>query len=143
VDDAREAYLSDEAMAEHYAMYNVYLGLREATREASWVGHDCALSTLDQLDASAASWQARYADEDIEADRDLLARFAAILRERGAVARDGDCGVYDDDTVTEYPPVMACQAGGSDAAGATSLALIGLGLAAATRARRRGGGARA
>lgn len=136
-----DAYLDDEAMAEHYAMYNLYLGLRQATREASWVSHDCALSTLDRLDASAARWQSRHADEDIDADRDLIARFAANLRERGAVVVGGECAAYDGDP-TSYAAPMACQAGGDAGAGATGLALIGLALAAATRARRRGGAAR-
>ncbi|HYU16945.1 MAG TPA: VWA domain-containing protein [Candidatus Acidoferrum sp.] len=139
-------YLSNEAMAEHYAMYSMFLGLREASQSAAYLGYDCALAVLARLDESAASWQREFADEDIAADRELVARFQANLRERGATAAAGDLDVvcaddgdlgYGDDVVEDdvYP---YCQAGGGGGAGALSWALIGLALIAVRR--RRGAG---
>jgi Ca-activated chloride channel family protein len=142
---ADEVYLSDEAMAEHYAMYSMYLGLREATRFAGYGSYDCALGALERLDGSAASWQREFADPDIAADRELAAAFAGNLREAGARAPDGDfeavCGEYG-----AYPPTgtYACSAGGGaggGGAGALGWALAGLAISAAAR-RRRGGRAR-
>ena len=154
-----DVYLSNAAMAEHYSMYSMFLGLREATRLAE-TSYDCALTALDLLDARAAVWQGEFADEDIEADRRLIEQFRTNLRELGAVGADSldtcgagggddgehgdgehDGGEYEDDTVDgddDYMPY--CQAGGSARGGAAAWMLIGIAIVAAgTRRRRRGG----
>ena len=149
-------YLSNEAMAEHYSMYSMFLGLREATRLAD-TSYECALIALDRLDQRAATWQAELADEDIEADRQLIAQFQANLRELGAVG-DGtlescSTGGYDDEYddgeygdgdyhESDYDDddLAYCQAGGSARGGAAAWTLIGLAIVAAgTRRRRRAG----
>src|SRR5690606_30464705 len=79
-----ELRLSHESMAEHYAMANVYLGLRAATLQADRGGYDCALSTLDRLATSATRWVGETGDPDIEADLELIAMFQGNLREQGA-----------------------------------------------------------
>ncbi|HTE56302.1 MAG TPA: VWA domain-containing protein [Kofleriaceae bacterium] len=136
-DSPGEAYLGDESMAEHYAMYNVFVGLRAATREAEYGSYSCALGVLERLDSSAARWQAEFADEDLEADRAIIARFADNLRARGATSAE-QCGY--EESYEEYPAY--CQAGGSAATGAASWGLIGIALALAIGRRRgRRGGA--
>jgi Ca-activated chloride channel family protein len=149
-------YLSNEAMAEHYSMYSMFLGLREATRLAE-TSYECALIALERLDQRAATWQGEFADEDIEADRRLIAQFQSNLRELGAVG-DGtlescSTGGYDDeyedgeygdgdyhDSDYEDDDLPYCQAGGSARGGAAAWTLIGLAIVAAgTRRRRRAG----
>ena len=153
-----DVYLGNEAMAEHYSMYAMFHGLRDATRFAGAGAYDCALSALERLDARAASWQSEFADEDIEADRAIVAQFQGNLREAGARPVDGsfesacseytggyddeewnDDGSYEDD-VREERDLPYCQAGGSARAGAASWTLIGLAMLAVRR-RRRGAGA--
>jgi Ca-activated chloride channel family protein len=149
-----EVYLAHEAMAEHYSMYSVFLGLREATRLAAY-SHGCALTALERLDSKAAAWQGEFADPDIEADRELIAQFEGNLRESGALPAldaefDGQCVDFAEEPGYEEPDYQepdyyedddeyyACQAGGSARGGAAGLALIGVALLVATR--RRGGG---
>jgi Ca-activated chloride channel family protein len=146
----REAYLSSEAMAEHYAMHNMYLGLREATRYAANT-YDCALIALERLDDKAATWQREFADDDIAADREIIAQFQANLRQLGASdAPDGrfedrcpayseaydpyDDGSYEDDVYVD-DSMPYCQVGGGGGASAASLLLIGLALSIMRRRR--------
>ncbi len=153
-----DVYLSNAAMAEHYSMYSMFLGLREATRLAE-TSYDCALIALERLDERAATWQGEFADEDIAADRLLIEQFQANLRELGATGagsldscstggyeEDDDYGdgEYDDgeyeDTDHDDDNVPYCQAGGSARGGAAGWMLIGLAIVAAgTRRRRRAG----
>jgi Ca-activated chloride channel homolog len=114
----QETWLSHEAMAERYAMFNTYLGLRDATREASHDYH-CARAVLETTDRALARWQIEHADPDLEADRRLIALFIGNLIEHGALGQD-DLG---------YPPCEApgyeyrgCDAGGTPG----SLALVAL-----------------
>ena len=86
---AENAWLSDESMAEHYAMYSMYLGLREATRRAA-SSYSCARAALERLDGKAATWNQERADDDIEADRALIAQFIDNLTAAGATAIPGD-----------------------------------------------------
>ncbi len=121
--EASDPWLSAESMAEHYAMYSMYRGLREATRQAEW-SYACAAAALDQLDRKADTWNQEAADEDIDADRALIARFRANLAALGAAPVGGDyaasCGDggdggydgYGDDTVYRDGP-YACSAAGS------------------------------
>jgi Ca-activated chloride channel family protein len=142
--ESSDPWLSAESMREHYAMYSMYLGLREATRHAAW-SYDCAAAALDRLDRRAATWNQEAGDEDIEADRALIARFRGNLAELGAVPVTGDYAAtcpaeappdgyypYDD---TEYHPTY-CSAAGVDGGGTWLLALAAL-VGLAQRRRRR------
>ena len=139
---AGDPWLSAESMAEHYAMYSMYRGLREATRHAAW-SYPCALSALDRLDRAAASWNQEAADEDIEADRALVARFRANLAALGAEPVAGDYAAscpsdpglepYPDDAV--YRDQYACSAAGGGR-GSWLLALAALAALAHLRRRR-------
>jgi Ca-activated chloride channel family protein len=90
-------YYSHEAMAKHAAMYNLYLGLRDATRYAVY-SHNYSLWILEQLEDSASRWNAEREDADITADLLLVDLFMGNLLERGAQPYDpGDpdaCGYY-------------------------------------------------
>jgi Ca-activated chloride channel family protein len=133
-------YSHAAATAENFAMYNVYLGLRDATRQAEY-DYNCALDSLVRADANAARWNAEHADDDIDADRALMAQFMVNLRERGAreatpgndyCANGGypDDGYYDDEAHYHH-----CSASGGGAGWSFALlALVGL---VATRRRRR------
>jgi Ca-activated chloride channel homolog len=141
--ESSDPWLSAESMREHYAMYSMYLGLREATRNAAW-SYDCAAAALDRLDRRAATWNQEAADEDIEADRALIARFRGNLAELGARPVAGDypatCPAqppadgyypYDD---TEYHPTYCSAAGGGGGSWLVALALL-VGLAQRRRRR--------
>lgn len=139
-----DPWLSHESMAEHYAMYNMFRGLRAATRMADWSAYDCALTTLDLLDQKAANWQLEAADPDIDADRELIAMFRQNLIAYGARGVDGDYGqcksyddmggydgYYDDPYYDDY---HGCSAGRSSSQG---LSVVMVALLAAVRWRRR------
>lgn len=141
---ADDPWLSAESMAEHYAMASMYVGLREATRQAA-ASYSCARTALERLDERAARWIADTGDEDIEADRVLIAEFIGNLDSHGAVAfagdyraacpADGSGGVapYGDDS--QYADgTYACSAAG--AGGSGWLALAGLALVYFVRRRR-------
>jgi Ca-activated chloride channel homolog len=136
---AGDPWLSAESMREHYAMWSMYRGLREATQQAAW-SHACAAAALDRLDRKAASWNQVAADEDIEADRALIARFRANL-DTAPVTGDyaascppggGYDGTYGDDT--EYHPTYCSAAGGGGSAWLAALAAL---VAVLYRRRRR------
>lgn len=79
-----EPYLSYPAMAERFAMYNMFLAFRSAAEFAvfDW---GCAAATLTAARATGATWAARHeADLDLAADLALAARFHGILVEQGA-----------------------------------------------------------
>ena len=138
-----DPWLSAESMREHYAMYSMYLGLREATRQAAW-SYSCAAAALDRLDRRAATWNQEASDEDIEADRALIARFRGNLAALGATPVAGDypatCpaqppldGYYPDDT--EYHLTYCSAAGGGG--GGSGLLALGVLIAFAQLRRRR------
>jgi Ca-activated chloride channel family protein len=102
-------YYTHEAMAKNHAMYNVFLGLREAARYASY-SYNYALWTLVQTRSGAAAWNASRYDEDIEADLALIDEFVANLEERGAYATDPSQPTYTPD----YPYQDPCAQGGCD-----------------------------
>jgi hypothetical protein len=54
------------AMAERYAMYNMFLGLRAATQSTD---DDCAMAVLDVTKAAATEWSRTHEDPDLAADR--------------------------------------------------------------------------
>lgn len=96
-----DTYLSVPEMAERYAMYNTFLGLRYATRAAL---HDygCAIAALERTKAGALAWNARHEDPDIAADIELIDMFIANLYAHGGAVYEpslAHCGVdlYEDD----------------------------------------------
>jgi MYXO-CTERM domain-containing protein len=80
--DAPLPEVSHQAMLKHSAMYELYLGLRQATERAQ-VGSSCAVATLRQLQIAAGIWNQLFADEDIAADLALVDKLAANLRAYG------------------------------------------------------------
>lgn len=107
-----DVFLTHEAMAKSYALYNMYLGLREATRLAR-CHLDCSGWLLERLREAALHWNAQRNDEDIDADVALTTAFldnvkAALEENRYgrepppvgrdvcAACRDGGCCTADD-----------------------------------------------
>lgn len=150
VDAPGNVWLSHEAMAEHYSMYSMLLGLREATQRASWGQPRCALGTLEALDSSAAAWQTEFNDPDIAADRELVGEFEGNLRALGVpepvsdldttcASEGGYDGGYGGGDTTDPQPYYgpdACSAGGGTA-GLGSLALVAVALVVPAGRRRR------
>ena len=94
-DTPEQPYLSSPEMSERYAMYNMYLGLHQAT-EAQSLG--CALSILQATRAAAMTWNAAHEDPDIADDLTLVDQYLANLSARGEYATYN--GVY--------PPPSSC-----------------------------------
>jgi Ca-activated chloride channel homolog len=136
-----DAYYSHVAMAKQYAMYNLYLGLHAASDQSEY-NYTCALERLRDLDARAETWNLEHQDDDIEADRALLALFMANLREHGAEdlppgqSCDTYYGDYPDDVYYDNEP-LGCSAGGNAGAGLAMMALCAGALAWASRRVRR------
>lgn len=134
-----DAYYSHVAMAKQYAMYNLYLGLRAASDQASY-NYTCALEGLRALDARAQTWNFEHQDDDVAADRELLALFMDNLREHGAedLPEGQTCDSYYGDYPEDgyYGNDMACSAGGNAGAGA-GLAMMALWTGALAWASRR------
>lgn len=129
-------YLSAPEMAKRYAMYNLFLGLRDATAQTQQPA--CAANVLSQVRTHAASWNATREDPDIADDISLIDHFVANLQ---AVGGYGQCGGYPTDGpdggYDENPPgrddvAYACSAGGTPG----WLAIVGLALVAVRRRRR-------
>jgi Ca-activated chloride channel homolog len=79
-----EPHLSYAAMAERFAMYNMFLGLRAATQYAV-SSHDCAAAALAATRRAGKAWHVEHeADQDLAADLVLVDQFLANLAERGA-----------------------------------------------------------
>src|SRR5215831_10210446 len=57
-------YLSVPEMAERYAMYNMFLGLRAATQTTD---PSCAMAALDATSAAASDWNRSHEDPDLAA----------------------------------------------------------------------------
>lgn len=129
-----ETYLSAPEMAERYAMYNVFIGLRFATQQYDY---NCAVAALQATKASATAWNQTHEDPDITADLALIDLYIANLRANGAYEAEpslATCGAdhpYGDD-VYEYDH-YACSAGGNP----RGLVVIALAAVLATRRRRR------
>ncbi len=124
-------YFSHEAMSEQYAIYNIFLGLREASRVAESFSHSCALAHLQTIDKKAARWNFSREDPDIAADRALIAQLMSNLRAHGALDAEelgGDpCrsghGTGDEYYEDEYYGCSAAPGGGAGAALLLILAL--------------------
>jgi Ca-activated chloride channel family protein len=132
-----ETYLSAPEMAERYAMYNVFLGLRFATQAYDL---QCASAALQATRAAAATWNTTHEDPDITADLALIDMYLANLRAQGASEGDSSlatCGAdnpYGEGFGEGGPDHQyACSAGGNPR-GVLVIALAG---AAALRRRKR------
>jgi Ca-activated chloride channel family protein len=110
-------YLSAPEMAKRYAMYNLFLGLRDAVSATN--APSCALASLNAIDSHATAWNATREDPDITDDLTLIHKFEQNLRTVGAsdatldtctTANDHPRG---DDTAPHRDQAMACAAGGS------------------------------
>jgi MYXO-CTERM domain-containing protein len=125
-------------MSERYAMYNVFLGLRFATKA---VDPDCAIASLQATRAAAQAWNASHEDPDITADIALIDLYIKNLRANGggyAETTLDTCGAedpYGDDPPygEDYDHHHAhCSAGGNPA----GFAVVLFALAFAVRRRR-------
>jgi hypothetical protein len=132
-----DTYLSKPEMAERYAMYNVFLGLRFATRAYD---RSCAAAALTATRANAVTWNATHEDPDIAADIELMDMYLANLREHGTTSEAslatcggdnpyGEGGYYYDDHAH-----MGCSAGGKSSRG---LVIVVFAATIAVRRRRR------
>ncbi len=81
--DPPEPWVSHAALKKNLAIYNIYLGLREACRRAA-TSHNYALWILNRLLEKTEEWNAEVEDEDIAADILLIEKFRANLIDRGA-----------------------------------------------------------
>jgi Ca-activated chloride channel family protein len=144
---AQSPYLSAPEIAERYAMFNIYLGLRFATHTISDYGAtDCALVALERTKEAAMTWNATHEDPDIAADLMLIEMFLANLRANGATIiedslaqcgaddpyGDGD-GYHDHDDYGHDHHHAGCSAGGNP----RSLVVVVLAAIALVRRRRR------
>jgi uncharacterized protein (TIGR03382 family) len=84
-------YLSAPEMSERYAMYNVFLGLRFATRTYS---PSCAAAALRTTRANTVAWQTGHDDPDIAADIALIDRYLENLGATDESTLD-QCGAED------------------------------------------------
>jgi Ca-activated chloride channel homolog len=137
--EREEPHLSYAQLAERYAMYNVFLGLRLATRYAT-SDYDCAAAALVATRASAVAWSERHPDPDLAADLVLIDRFLANLRAAGARPTElascpGAEHPYGGDDYYPYGGGYMCQTG-SASGGATVLAILGVGAVVRRRRRR-------
>lgn len=135
-----DPHLSYAAMAERYAMYNMYLGFRAATDHAE-SDYDCAAAALSATRRSGQAWLARHeADQDLAADLALADKFLANLAARGAnlEAPLAGCPAIDpswpEDDYYDHRHGFLCSSGGSSA-GWLTVALAAL-LAGRRRRRR-------
>lgn len=146
VETPADPYLSGSEMAERYAMYNLFLGLRQATKSYDV---NCAAQALLATRASAVAWNERHADPDTAEDLKLVDQYLANLRTHGATAETpatlarcpqaedpyypepGYGYDYGDDTAE---PVMICSSGGK--AGASWVVVLGAAVFALRRRRR-------
>ncbi len=133
-----ECYYSYLAMAKNYAVYNIFLGLREATREASYA-YGCSLSTLETLVDTANRWNREYEDPDVVADVDLMNQFIGNLNQLGVydgASCDGDYGYDDYGDCEDCYQYGACSVGGGAEPPIATLILV-LGAVLVVSRRRR------
>jgi Ca-activated chloride channel homolog len=133
-----ETYLSKPEMAERYAMYNVFLGLRFATLAYD---RSCAAAALTATRAAAVTWNATPEDPDIAADIALIDMYLANLRAYGttseaALAQCGAENPYTPEPGYYYADDHA-HVGCSTGKSSHGFAIILVGLALGLRRRRR------
>jgi len=118
-----QPYLSAPEMAERFAMYNLFLGLRAATQSYD---PGCAVAVLNATRAGAVAWNRTHEDPDTAADLMLIDQYLANLRAHGATPESerpvSSCATasepypdgqypYGDDVGYSRAP-FACSAGG-------------------------------
>jgi Ca-activated chloride channel family protein len=81
-----QPYLSTPEMAERFAMYNMFLGIRAATRTSL----DCANAILTATRKSGTVWNQDHNDPDLAADLMLVDEYLANLAAQGASATPPD-----------------------------------------------------
>jgi hypothetical protein len=112
-----DTYLSTPEMAERFAMYNIFLGLRVATNTYDPA---CAAQTLETVKANASTWNTTHEDPDTTADIQLMDLYITNLHAHGGSGEGTTCGQsdpygYGDDTYygNDQQQVAACSAGGN------------------------------
>ncbi|HMG51893.1 MAG TPA: VWA domain-containing protein, partial [Kofleriaceae bacterium] len=140
-----QPYLSAPEMAERYAMYNMFIGLRAATQASD---PSCAMAALDATRASATEWNRSHEDPDLAADLMLVDQYRANLQEYVTPRGPGACPALGE----PYPPIdgqpiepiepidyphhrYACSTGGASGGLPILLGALAVGLG---RRRRRG-----
>jgi Ca-activated chloride channel family protein len=127
-------YVSHLEMLKAYAVYNFFVGLRQACQEAQ-IDRSQALDTVVDLQERALAWNTRVPDADISDDLDILARFEANLGGRPYDYGDEPYeGGYEDEVIDNDPQLRMCSTSGG---GLGSLAFAFLLLACLIRFRRR------
>jgi len=139
-----QPYLSGPEMAERFAMYNMFVGLRAAAQSSD---RNCALAVLGATRNAATEWNRSHEDPDLAADLTLVEQFRANLLEKGAFDDERPLSVcpiagnpYEPigglpiDTIDHpYPHHYACSSGGA----AGGLPIVLGALAVGLRRRRR------
>jgi Ca-activated chloride channel family protein len=92
-----QPYLSSPQMAERFAMYNMFLGIRAAT-QATDLG--CADAVLDATRDAAAAWNTTHEDPDLAADLMLVDQYLANIAAHGGGSYGGSGGAR--------PPIGSC-----------------------------------
>ena len=126
-----DPHLSSAEMAERYAMYNLFIGLRYATKTYG----GCAMSALQATRRYAADWNERHPDPDITADLVLVDQYIANLRAHGTLegselascpkADEPYWPQYDDDYAYDDHGHAHCSAGGGTAGWLVLVGAIG------------------
>ena len=96
-----DLYVSESAMAEHYAVYNMFLGLKRATENAKQGYYNCATASLQSTDYAARKWNSTHSDSDIADDIELIEMFRNNLKQKGAGTQTCDDDYEEGDNV-EY-----------------------------------------
>ena len=146
VETPDDPYLSGAEMAERYAMYNVFLGLRQATKSYDV---NCAAQALLATRSNAVAWNERHADPDTAEDLKLIDQYLSNLRARGATAETpatlASCPQAEDPYYPEPgydyghdhgEPVMMCSAGAAGRASFGWIVVLGAAVFALRRRRR-------
>lgn len=96
-----DPYLSSAEMAERYAMYNIFLGLRLATKSYDT---SCAYAALATTHRNATAWDEAHTDPDTAADLVLIEQYMANLRAKGAATETSlaSCPQAQDPYYPEY-----------------------------------------
>lgn len=145
-----EPFFSHETMAKSYAMYNMFLGLRSASR-SGYCRLDCSRWSLSRLIDVAELWNLQRDDADIAADVALASKFGGNIdtimdgygwsypgppadKPTCAPCRDGGCCSSDDVCSLEGGTKGTREPAGWSA---WLLAALPLGIAARAAARRR------
>jgi Ca-activated chloride channel homolog len=78
-----EDQVSHPAMQKQIAMYNLFVGLSQATQLANDRQGNCAMTILGQVSRAASLWNQTVADADLASDIALVDHFAATLTSLG------------------------------------------------------------